>query len=141
MSDADFEADPSLYDARGPRGARRPEAERPIGGIAAGLPAPSRPASWPPARCGPTSGAGSARTAWPWSGLIFLVLLVLVAVFAPLIAPYGSDERTPGAFREPPSTEHWFGTDTIGLDVFSRVVYGARISLKVGLRRHRSSPW
>lgn len=67
------------------------------------------------------------------AGLIFIALLLLVAVFAPLIAPYGPAERTPGAFRESPSTEHWFGTDTIGLDVFSRVVYGSRISLKVGI--------
>lgn len=66
-------------------------------------------------------------------GLVFLALLLLVAIFAPLIAPYGPAERTPGAFREPPSTTHWFGTDTIGLDVFSRVVYGSRISLKVGI--------
>lgn len=66
-------------------------------------------------------------------GLAFIVLLILVAIFAPWIAPYGPAERTPGAFREPPSMEHWFGTDTIGLDVFSRVVYGARISLRVGI--------
>jgi ABC-type dipeptide/oligopeptide/nickel transport system permease subunit len=66
-------------------------------------------------------------------GLVFIVFLILVAIFAPVIAPYGPAERTPGAFREPPSTTHWFGTDTIGLDVFSRVVYGARISLRVGI--------
>lgn len=66
-------------------------------------------------------------------GLGFIVFLILVAIFAPLIAPYDFDERTPGAFRESPSAEHWFGTDTIGLDVFSRVVYGARISLRVGI--------
>jgi peptide/nickel transport system permease protein len=66
-------------------------------------------------------------------GLAFIVLLVLVAVFAPLIAPYDYDERTPGAFRETPSMDHWFGTDTVGYDVFSRVVYGARISLRVGI--------
>ncbi len=66
-------------------------------------------------------------------GLAFIIFLILVAIFAPLIAPYGPAERTPGAFREPPSTAHWFGTDTIGLDVFSRVIYGARISLRVGI--------
>lgn len=66
-------------------------------------------------------------------GLAFVVLLVFVAIFAPLIAPYGPTERSPGAYREPPSAEHWFGTDTIGMDVFSRVVYGARISLRVGI--------
>lgn len=65
-------------------------------------------------------------------GLIFLIFLVLVAIFAPWIAPYDYDERTPGAFREGPSSEHWFGTDVVGFDVFSRVVYGARISLRVG---------
>jgi ABC-type dipeptide/oligopeptide/nickel transport system permease subunit len=58
---------------------------------------------------------------------------VLVAVFASVIAPWGIAERDSGHFREPPSTRHWFGTDTVGLDVFSRVVYGARVSLKIGI--------
>jgi ABC-type dipeptide/oligopeptide/nickel transport system permease subunit len=66
-------------------------------------------------------------------GLVVIVLLILCAVFAPLIAPYGITERDSGHFREPPSADHWFGTDTIGLDVFSRVIYGARVSLKIGL--------
>jgi ABC-type dipeptide/oligopeptide/nickel transport system permease subunit len=66
-------------------------------------------------------------------GLVIIVVLVLAAVFAPLIAQYGISERDSGHFREGPSTKHWFGTDTIGLDVFSRVVYGARVSLKIGL--------
>jgi peptide/nickel transport system permease protein len=64
-------------------------------------------------------------------GLVFLVLIVLVAIFAPLIAPYGITERT-DQFRKPPSLDHWFGTDDIGRDVFSRVVYGARVSLRIG---------
>jgi ABC-type dipeptide/oligopeptide/nickel transport system permease subunit len=66
-------------------------------------------------------------------GLVIVIVLVLVAIFAPLIAPYGIAERDSGHFREAPSTRHWFGTDTIGLDVFSRVVYGARVSLKIGI--------
>ena len=66
-------------------------------------------------------------------GLFLIVLLVLTAIFAPLIAPYGITERDTEAFRAPPSGEHWFGTDTIGYDVFSRVVYGARVSLKIGI--------
>ena len=66
-------------------------------------------------------------------GLAFIVLLVLMAVFAPLIAPYGPYERTPGSLRASPSMDHLFGTDRIGRDVFSRVVYGARVSLKVGI--------
>ena len=66
-------------------------------------------------------------------GLAMIIILVLVAIFAPLIAPYDIDERDSGNFRSPPSSEHYFGTDTIGLDVFSRVVYGARVSLKIGI--------
>jgi peptide/nickel transport system permease protein len=66
-------------------------------------------------------------------GLGFIVLLVLVALFAPWIAPYGITERSPGQFRQPPSADHWFGTDNIGRDVFSRVVHGARVSLRIGI--------
>jgi ABC-type dipeptide/oligopeptide/nickel transport system permease subunit len=65
-------------------------------------------------------------------GLTFVILLVLVAVFAPLIAPYTPIERT-SEFRASPSLDHLFGTDRIGRDVFSRVIYGARVSLKVGI--------
>ena len=65
-------------------------------------------------------------------GLGFLLVLIVLAVLAPVIAPYDFDERSPGAFREGPSGDHWFGTDRIGFDVFSRVIYGARISLRVG---------
>lgn len=64
--------------------------------------------------------------------LVFLVLLVLAAIFAPWIARYSYTERS-GQFRQGPSSAHWFGTDTIGRDVFSRVLYGARISLRVGV--------
>lgn len=66
-------------------------------------------------------------------GLGIIILLVLVAVFAPVVAPYSITERAAGQFRKPPSSDHWFGTDTIGRDVFSRVVYGARVSLKIGI--------
>jgi peptide/nickel transport system permease protein/oligopeptide transport system permease protein len=65
-------------------------------------------------------------------GLVFIVLIVLAAIFAPLIAPYGITERT-SEFRSPPSMDHLFGTDRIGRDVFSRVIYGARVSLRVGI--------
>ena len=65
-------------------------------------------------------------------GLILLIVLVVMAVFAPLIAPYSITDRV-SEFRQPPSGDHWFGTDRIGRDVFSRVVYGARVSLKVGI--------
>jgi peptide/nickel transport system permease protein len=65
-------------------------------------------------------------------GLGILLVLVILAVFAPLIAPYGITERVP-QFRSPPSRHHLFGTDDIGRDVFSRVVYGTRVSLVVGV--------
>ena len=67
-------------------------------------------------------------------GLVLVLLLALVAVLAPWIAPY--DPVTDYNLRnrlQPPSKEHWLGTDASGRDVFSRIVYGARISLTVGL--------
>ncbi|MEO6317444.1 MAG: ABC transporter permease [Acidimicrobiales bacterium] len=66
-------------------------------------------------------------------GLVLIVLLVLTAVFASVIAPYTITQRFSGEFRAGPSADHWFGTDLIGRDVFSRVVYGARVSLKIGI--------
>ena len=67
-------------------------------------------------------------------GLAFIILIVLAAIFAPLITSYDPvHDRAIGRYREGPSTAHWFGTDKIGRDVFSRVIYGARISLRVGI--------
>ena len=65
-------------------------------------------------------------------GLGFIVLLIMVAVFAPTIATHPYSELS-GQARKAPSADHYFGTDRIGRDVFSRVVYGARISLKIGI--------
>ena len=66
-------------------------------------------------------------------GLGLLIVLVFAAVFAEVIAPYGITERDPGQFRKGPSGDHLFGTDTIGRDVFSRIIFGARVSLKIGI--------
>lgn len=66
-------------------------------------------------------------------GAGILLLLVLAAVFAPLIASYDVAAIAPMDAYQPPSREHWMGTDKFGRDVFSRVVFGARISLTVGL--------
>jgi peptide/nickel transport system permease protein len=66
-------------------------------------------------------------------GLAFIVFLILVAIFADFIAPYSITERDSNAFRAGPSSDHWFGTDIIGRDVFSRVVYGSRVSLRIGI--------
>lgn len=59
-------------------------------------------------------------------GLIIFVLFVLVAILAPWIAPYGVNEQIASEARQPPSAKHWFGTDNLGRDVFSRVLLGAR---------------
>lgn len=64
-------------------------------------------------------------------GMIGVALLIIMAVGAPWIAPYPFDEI--GMRFQPPSAEHIFGTDKFGRDVFSRVVYGARASLEVGI--------
>jgi peptide/nickel transport system permease protein len=65
-------------------------------------------------------------------GAVIVVLLILVAIFAPWIAPYGPKATDFTAYT-PPGHEHWFGTDNLGRDIFSRVVWGARLSLYVGL--------
>jgi peptide/nickel transport system permease protein len=65
-------------------------------------------------------------------GLGVVIGLVLVAVFAPVIARQDPLVIS-GQLRQPPSTDHWFGTDTTGRDLFARIVYGARVSLVVGM--------
>lgn len=64
-------------------------------------------------------------------GLLVLVLIVM-ALFANWIAPYTYDETIRGARMKPPSAQFWMGTDNLGRDMFSRVVYGARVSVTVG---------
>ncbi|HZN01006.1 MAG TPA: peptide ABC transporter permease, partial [Pyrinomonadaceae bacterium] len=66
-------------------------------------------------------------------GLVIIAVLVFVALFAPWIAPYDVGATNLAMRYLPPSSEHWFGTDSTGRDIFSRVVYGARISLQVGI--------
>lgn len=61
-----------------------------------------------------------------------VALYVLVAIFAPAVAPYPADATELAARLQPPSREHWLGTDLLGRDIFSRVLHGARVSLLVG---------
>jgi peptide/nickel transport system permease protein len=72
------------------------------------------------------------RNRLSWIGLGLLALIVLIALFAPLLAPYDPLEQNLVARLEPPSAEFWLGTDSYGRDVLSRLLYGARISLSVG---------
>lgn len=66
-------------------------------------------------------------------GLAFVVLFVLVAVFAPWVSPFDPLATDWSAIRQAPSAAHWFGTDELGRDVLSRVIWGTRASLSAGV--------
>jgi peptide/nickel transport system permease protein len=66
-------------------------------------------------------------------GGVLVTLMILMAAFAPALAPFDPTDVDPSRSLEAPSRTHLLGTDDLGRDVFSRVVYGARISLSVGL--------
>ncbi len=66
-------------------------------------------------------------------GLGIIAFLLLVGIFAPLIAPYDYRAQDYTALLQPPSAAHLFGTDNTGRDIFSRCVYGARYSLPIGI--------
>ena len=85
---------------------------------------------------GALARAGSFVTRWPIIPLAILVVLILAAVFAPVITPYDPldgnlRERLASPMAESAGPAHLFGTDHVGRDVFSRVVYGSQISLLV----------
>nr|WP_218043332.1 oligopeptide ABC transporter permease [Oryzomonas sagensis] len=73
-----------------------------------------------------------ARNRFAVAGAIVVLLMLAVALLAPVIVHFGPNEINAREVLDPPSLRHWFGTDDLGRDVFSRVVYGARISLLVG---------
>lgn len=64
---------------------------------------------------------------------ILIVLIILIAVFAPLVAPYDHLKQSLSERLAHPSAAHWLGTDELGRDVLSRIIFGARISLTIGL--------
>jgi peptide/nickel transport system permease protein len=73
------------------------------------------------------------RLGWVfWLALAWIGLVFLLALLAPVL-PLQNYKATSSAIRQPPSPDHWFGTDTLGRDIFSRVVWGARVSLTVGI--------
>lgn len=65
-------------------------------------------------------------------GLFIISVFVLAAIFAPWIAPH-DPRAVSGSLVEPPSAEHWLGTDVVGKDVLSGVIFGARVSMAIGL--------
>ncbi|HHY58559.1 MAG TPA: ABC transporter permease [Chloroflexi bacterium] len=74
-----------------------------------------------------------ARNKLALIGVAIVGLLVFAAIFADFIAPYPYDAADPTIALQFPSAEHWMGTDEVGRDVYSRIIYGTRISLSVGL--------
>jgi peptide/nickel transport system permease protein len=87
-----------------------------------------------------TRGRGEMRQFWrtfarnqlALGGAVVVALLVAVAVLAPVLAPRDPNRPDTKHILDPPSRSHWFGTDQLGRDVLSRVLYGARVSLAVG---------
>ncbi len=80
------------------------------------------------------------RTAWWFArrkplgaiGAVIVAAMLLMAALADRIAPYGYDDTIRGARMKPPSLAHWLGTDNLSRDIWSRIVYGARVSVTVG---------
>lgn len=66
-------------------------------------------------------------------GLIIIICLIVVAIFGPIFSSHTYDEQNLMMTNSSPSWEHWFGTDNLGRDIFIRVLYGARISLAIGI--------
>lgn len=94
----------------------------------------SNPITQPPAK-GPFADFVSrfTKSTSAMIGLGLLIMLVFCAVFAPVLAPYDPYESNLPQALQPPSSEHIMGTDELGRDIFSRILYGARISLIVGV--------
>ena len=68
------------------------------------------------------------------AGLIFLGVMIVLCIVGPIVSPYSDITATDIAnAKQPPSAQHWFGTDENGRDVFTRLLYGGRISMTVGL--------
>ena len=67
------------------------------------------------------------------AGMIVFLLFLLVSIFAPWIAPYDYTEQNLYNTLAGPSAEHWCGTDEVGRDILSRLIYGGRYSLRIGL--------
>ena len=66
-------------------------------------------------------------------GLIIFTIIILASIFAPLLSPYDPMRVDLRSMRQPPSFDHWFGTDSTGRDVFTRVLFGGRVSIFIGL--------
>src|SRR5919199_3192966 len=89
----------------------------------------------------PRTSRGLWRDAWrrllrnklAVAGMVFIALMILVAIFADLLAPYDPNQLFPGQSYARPSPQHWLGTDDVGRDILSRLIHGARVSLSVAI--------
>ena len=95
-------------------------------------PALERDRSVAPARALRGVGRFARRKPLGALGALIVVAMLVMAAFAERIAPYDYDETVRGARMKPPSAAHWLGTDNLSRDMWSRVVYGARVSITVG---------
>ena len=66
-------------------------------------------------------------------GFVLYTIVVLAAIFAPVIAPYDPIKIAPKIILNPPSVDHWLGTDELGRDVLTRIIFGARVSIAVSV--------
>jgi len=93
---------------------------------------PDKPADAPPASSAQPGAGPVARTGFSLPARIAVAivsLMVFIAIFGPWIAPYSEEEMLAGGSFAPISAEYWLGTDYIGRDIFSRILYGARVTL------------
>jgi len=67
------------------------------------------------------------------TGLVMVTILIVVAILSPFITPYDAKEQNLLNVLQPPSANHWFGTDSLGRDLYSGIVYGTRIAMIVGI--------
>jgi peptide/nickel transport system permease protein len=82
---------------------------------------------------GPSSIQMLKKSPTAMAGMIIVIMVVFSAILAPWISPYNPSDTDLYSRMKPPSAKHLFGTDKLGRDVFSRIVWGARVSLKVGV--------
>lgn len=88
---------------------------------------------WPIQESAMTNRMFKHKRARPWSGIFLIGFLLALAILAPFLTPYAPDTMNTDDLLSAPSARHWMGTDQLGRDVFSRFLYGARISLTVGI--------
>ena len=69
-------------------------------------------------------------------GIVIITVFSLAALLAPVISPYDPAEIDRDSLLFAPSSRHWMGTDSLGRDLFSRIIFGARISLSIGQAKH-----